>query len=66
MAGVTTQPQETMLQMTAEHAASVFHKTHRREGVGAQTLFLHANNGSPMKDATMLATRQKLGGHAIV
>ena len=46
---------------SAEHAASVFHKAHLREGVGAESLALHSDNGSPMKGATMLATLQRLG-----
>ena len=46
---------------SAEHAATVFHKAHLREGVGAQSLVLHSDNGSPMKGATMLATLQRLG-----
>jgi transposase InsO family protein len=46
---------------SAEHAASVFHKAHLREGVGAESLMLHSDNGSPMKGATMLATLQRLG-----
>lgn len=46
---------------SAEHAASVFHKAHLREGVGADSLVLHSDNGSPMKGATMLATLQRLG-----
>jgi len=46
---------------SAEHAASVFHKAHLREGVGAESLALHSDNGSPMKGATMLATLQQLG-----
>jgi len=46
---------------SADHAASVFHKTHLREGVGADSLVLHSDNGSPMKGATMLATLQRLG-----
>ena len=46
---------------SADHAASVFHKTHLREGVGAESLVLHSDNGSPMKGATMLATLQRLG-----
>jgi putative transposase len=46
---------------SAEHAATVFRKTHLREGVGAQSLVLHSDNGSPMKGATMLATLQQLG-----
>ena len=46
---------------SADHAASVFHKTHLREGVGAESLVLHSDNGSPMKGATMLTTLQRLG-----
>jgi transposase InsO family protein len=45
----------------AEHAATVFHKAHLREGVGAKELVLHSDNGAPMKGATMLATLQRLG-----
>ena len=45
----------------AEHAATVFHKAHLREGVGADDLILHSDNGAPMKGATMLATLQRLG-----
>jgi transposase InsO family protein len=45
----------------AEHAAAVFHKAHLREGVGADDLVLHSDNGAPMKGATMLATLQRLG-----
>lgn len=43
---------------SAEHAASVFHKAHLREGVRADTLVLHSNKGAPMQGATMLATLQ--------
>ncbi len=46
---------------SAEHAAQVFHKAHLREGVRAQSLVLHSDNGSPMKGATMLSTLQRLG-----
>ena len=45
----------------AEHAAAVFHKAHLREGVAADDLVLHSDNGAPMKGATMLATLQRLG-----
>lgn len=45
----------------AEHAATVFRKAHLREGVGADDLVLHSDNGAPMKGATMLATLQHLG-----
>ena len=46
---------------SAEQAARVFHKAHLREGVRAQSLVLHSDNGSPMKGATMLSTLQRLG-----
>lgn len=46
---------------SAEQAASVFHKAHRREGVRADALVLHADNGSPRKGATLLATLQRRG-----
>jgi len=46
---------------SAEYAASVFRKAHLREGVKADSLVLHSDNGSPMKGATMLATLQNLG-----
>ena len=36
-------------------------KTCRRERIAKDQLVLHADNGSPMKGATMLATLQKLG-----
>jgi len=46
---------------SAEQAASVIQKAHRRHGVPADTLVLHADNGSPMKGGTMLATLHRLG-----
>lgn len=46
---------------SADHAATVFRKTHLREGVTDDDLVLHSDNGSPMKGATMLATLQRLG-----
>ncbi len=46
---------------SAEQAAQVFRKAHLREGIGAEALVLHSDNGSPMKGATMLATLQRLG-----
>jgi transposase InsO family protein len=45
---------------SAEQAAGVFRKTHLREGVCADALVLHSDNGSPMKGATMLSTLQRL------
>ena len=52
---------EVYPQESAEHAASVFHRAHLREGVRADALVLHSDNGAPMKGATMLAKLQKLG-----
>jgi putative transposase len=46
---------------SAEQAASVLHKAYLREGVAAKDRVLHADNGAPMKGATLLATRQRLG-----
>jgi transposase InsO family protein len=52
---------EVYPQESAEHAASVLRKAHLREGVRADALVLHSDNGAPMKGATMLATLQRLG-----
>ena len=46
---------------SAEHAATVLQKAYLREGIRGEELVLHADNGAPMKGATMLATLQKLG-----
>ena len=46
---------------SAEQASQVFHKAHLREGIRAESLVLHSDNGSPMKGATMLSTLQRLG-----
>jgi len=46
---------------TAEHAAVLIRKACLAEGIAPDRLVLHADNGSPMKGATMLATLQKLG-----
>ena len=48
-------------QESAEHAAALFRQSHLREGVDAECLALHSDNGGPMKGATMLATLQRLG-----
>ncbi len=45
----------------ASHAAALIDKTCQRHHVSKDQLVLHADNGSPMKGATMLATLQKLG-----
>jgi putative transposase len=52
---------EVYAEESSAHAAEVFTKAHLREGVGAKTLTLHSDNGSPMKGATMLATLYRLG-----
>lgn len=44
-----------------ELANIVFSKAHLRENIGDREIFLHSDNGSPMKGATLLATMQRLG-----
>jgi len=46
---------------TAVHAAVLIAKACLKHGVQRDQLVLHADNGSPMKGATMLATLQRLG-----
>lgn len=46
---------------SAEHASRLIRKACLAEGIGKHGLVLHADNGSPMKGATMLATLQRLG-----
>ena len=47
---------------SAEQAAQVLRKARMAEAIAPnQEVILHADNGSPMKGATMLATMQKLG-----
>lgn len=46
---------------TSEHAARLFEQISEREGVRAGQLWVHSDNGSPMKGATLLATLQRLG-----
>lgn len=46
---------------SAEQAARVLSRAYHRERVTPETLVLHADNGGPMKGATMLATLQRLG-----
>jgi len=47
---------------SAEQAAELLRKTRLAEAIAAgEEIILHADNGSPMKGATMLATMQKLG-----
>lgn len=45
----------------AAHAAVLIDKTCKREHIARDQLVLHADNGSPMKGATMGATLPKLG-----
>lgn len=43
------------------HSSTLMRKICEVEGIGANQLILHADNGGPMKGATMLATLEKLG-----
>jgi transposase InsO family protein len=45
----------------ADHASTLISKACLAEGVRLGQLVLHADNGGPMKGATMLATLQRLG-----
>jgi putative transposase len=44
-----------------EHAAELIQRCCRAEGISGVGLVLHADNGSPMRGATMVATMQRLG-----
>ena len=46
---------------SAEHAARLMDRTCLEQGILKAQLTLHADNGGPMKGATMLATLQNLG-----
>ena len=46
---------------SAERAAALLEDICRRQGVGADQVTVHSDNGSPMKGETMLATMQRLG-----
>jgi putative transposase len=46
---------------SADHASLMIRKACLAEGICQEGLVLHADNGGPMKGATMLATLQKLG-----
>lgn len=46
---------------SAEHAARLLHQACEEHGILPGTLFVHSDNGGPMKGATMLATMQNLG-----
>ena len=48
-------------QESAKHAATLMTKACLRESIQPGELILHADNGGPMKGATMLATLQRLG-----
>jgi transposase InsO family protein len=44
-----------------EHAAALIEEAMKREPISKRGLFLHSDNGGPMKGSTMLATLQRLG-----
>ena len=46
---------------SAEKAAGLLEDICRRQGVNANQITVHSDNGSPMKGETMLATMQRLG-----
>ena len=46
---------------SAEHAATLFHATCRATRCDPTRLALHADNGGPMKGATMVVTLERLG-----
>ena len=46
---------------SAEHAAALFRATCAAQQVDPRGLVLHADNGGPMKGATMVATLERLG-----
>jgi len=48
-------------EQSAELAGDVLQRVCREQAIAADTAALHADNGSPMKGATMLATMQALG-----
>jgi len=52
---------EVFEQESGEHAATVVHRAVVAEGRLLQPLVLHADNGSPMKGATLRATLERLG-----
>lgn len=52
---------EVFASESAEQAARVLSRAYHREGMTPGSLVLHADNGGPMKGATMLATLQRLG-----
>lgn len=45
----------------ADHAAALMHRICEDEGIDANGLVLHSDNGKPMRGATMLATLRWLG-----
>ena len=46
---------------SSEWAADILRDIAQREGIAAEQITLHADNGGPMKGASMLATMQALG-----
>jgi putative transposase len=48
-------------EQSSEHAAAMIEAICRAEGIKRNQVYLHSDNGGPMKGATMLATLQRLG-----
>lgn len=48
-------------EQSAEHSARLIDRTCREHGIGRGQLTLHADNGTPVKGATLLATLERLG-----
>jgi len=44
-----------------EISSEMLKAIYKREGIKADELTLHSNNGSPMRGASMLVTMQRLG-----
>ena len=51
---------------SADLAAALIRQAVLAEGCIARPLVLHADNGSPMKGATMKVTMEKLGDHRVL
>lgn len=52
---------EVHTEESMEHAARFISRAAQAEAIDAEQLVLHADNGSPMRGATMVATLEKLG-----
>lgn len=48
-------------QESPEHSSKLLREIYDREGIEPDQLSVHADNGGPMKGATMIATMQRLG-----